>query len=318
MKYSVIIPVYNAEATLRRCVDSLLADSASDAEIILVNDGSTDKSLEICQTYSKKYGNIITINKTNDGAASARNTGLKVASGEYLLFVDSDDMVCAGYFSALSNTGDSDFVVFGMEKDDGRKRESVMPHDYCTGATYLIKTRDGGPCNKRFKREILTQFEISFPLDLSVGEDFIFCLRYALHCKTVQYIHQALYYYDVSQTGSLTRKYREDYIEQAISIYQYAFSEVERSNLKSEERTELNTLLDYNYCRTAFACATIPLKYKATNNLNVRRELQSIMTEFSSNMRPICRTSGSVHTAMRLCIKKRLWAVMYLIARLRK
>ena len=93
MKFSLIVPVYNSEKTISRCVDSIIKQSFSDYELILVNDGSKDKSLELCEEYERKYKNIRVINKENGGASSARNAGLDVAEGDYILFSDSDDYV---------------------------------------------------------------------------------------------------------------------------------------------------------------------------------------------------------------------------------
>ena len=92
-KYSVIIPVYNAEKTLRRCVDSVLNQNYGDMELLLINDGSTDGSLDICNGYRSFSPQVRVIDKTNGGVSSARNAGLGIAEGEYILFVDSDDYV---------------------------------------------------------------------------------------------------------------------------------------------------------------------------------------------------------------------------------
>ena len=93
MKISIIIPVYNVEKYLRECLDSILAQSYKDFEIILVDDGSTDSSGNICDEYSMKYENIKVLHKNNNGLSSARNAGLDIAQGEYILFIDSDDVV---------------------------------------------------------------------------------------------------------------------------------------------------------------------------------------------------------------------------------
>ena len=114
-KYSVIIPVYNAEKTLKRCLDTLLAESHSESEIILINDGSEDQSGKICLSYAEKYLNIHYIEKQNGGVSTARNVGLEMATGEYILFVDSDDYVIPGFFSSLDRLLSSfsyDFVLF--------------------------------------------------------------------------------------------------------------------------------------------------------------------------------------------------------------
>ena len=93
IKYSVIIPVYNAEKTLKRCLDSLLGQKRQDVEIILINDGSSDRSGEIIDEYRRKYGSIVSLEQENSGVSAARNRGLNAATGTYILFVDSDDFI---------------------------------------------------------------------------------------------------------------------------------------------------------------------------------------------------------------------------------
>lgn len=312
-RYSIIIPIYNAEKTLRRCIDSILTENNQNLEIILVNDGSTDLSWKICSLYAKEYQNIVVIDKTNGGAASARNTGLEQATGKYILFADSDDVILPGYFSILDKIGDSDFVVFGIEKSTGEK---AVPQNCVDAVSYIANTRDGALWNKRFKNEIIKQEKIEFPSDLTVGEDYIFCLKYSLHCKTTKYIEQVLYYYDISGVGSLTRKYRPDYIEQALLIYKYAFESLENVNMEIQKKEKLNATLDYNYCRTAFACATIPIKYRKV--MSVSKELKRILKNFSINMRESNRTISIAHNIMRFCIKNHIYCVMYMIATIKK
>ena len=100
---SVIIPIYNVEKYLEECIESLIAQDYPNIEIILIDDGSTDKSKEICKLYSKKYSNIETYHKENGGLADARNYGIKKANGKYICFIDSDDFVKSDYISSMYN-----------------------------------------------------------------------------------------------------------------------------------------------------------------------------------------------------------------------
>ena len=103
IKISIIVPVYNIEAYVARCLDSLVQQDLKEIEIIVVNDGSTDNSPEICKSYAKKYPNIKYISQRNQGLSAARNTGISAAKGEYIGFVDGDDFVKNGMFSTLYN-----------------------------------------------------------------------------------------------------------------------------------------------------------------------------------------------------------------------
>ena len=118
-KISIIVPVYRAEAYLHRCVDSILAQTFTDWELLLIDDGSPDKSGEICDEYAQKDSRVRVIHKENGGVSSARNYGINHASGEYLMFVDSDDMVMPGFFQTsmlLLEKYQADFVSFSHER----------------------------------------------------------------------------------------------------------------------------------------------------------------------------------------------------------
>ena len=111
--FSVIIPVYNVEDQLKRCVDSFIHQTFNDFELILVDDGSTDRSGEICDWYSKHYTNIETIHQINSGVSSARNAGLDAANGKYIVFADSDDFVSNDLLTQLAQS-DADLVIAGF------------------------------------------------------------------------------------------------------------------------------------------------------------------------------------------------------------
>ena len=113
IRYSVIIPAYNAEKTIRRCLDSLVSIIRDDVELLVINDGSGDRTGEICQEYAERYSNVRYFCKENGGVSSARNMGLDEAAGEYILFVDSDDFVTEEYFEISDNVTriQPDFVL---------------------------------------------------------------------------------------------------------------------------------------------------------------------------------------------------------------
>ena len=125
MKYSVIIPIYNAERTLARCLDSLTAAVCPDAELLLIDDGSSDSSAAICRAYLEADPRFVLIRKENGGVSSARNLGLDRAQGEYVLFVDSDDYVEPDYFARLDRLDPEDkydYLLFSYYRFDGINR----------------------------------------------------------------------------------------------------------------------------------------------------------------------------------------------------
>lgn len=112
--FSIIVPVYNAESTLQRCVDSILAQTFEDFELILINDGSKDQSGDICDEYAAKDSRVKTVHKTNGGVSSARNAGLRIAQGEYIAFIDSDDYIDNDYLLGFKHY-DADLIISGAK-----------------------------------------------------------------------------------------------------------------------------------------------------------------------------------------------------------
>lgn len=189
-KISVIIPVYNIEEYLDKCIQSILLQNFSEYEVILVDDGSTDKSGKICDEYSQKYSQIKVIHQANKGLGGARNTGIEAACGEYLLFVDSDDSVKENMFSFLYNTAfenDSDMVLFGMDyiDEDGKIIETKRPLDsgirnICSDERMEIFSVNPYAWNKLYRRELFIKNNIRYPErmwyeDLCVTPKIILC-----------------------------------------------------------------------------------------------------------------------------------------------
>ena len=166
MKISIIIPVYNVKKYLRECLDSILAQSYKDFEIILVDDGSTDSSGNICDEYSMKYENIKVLHKNNNGLSSARNAGLDIAQGEYILFIDSDDVVSPIMLETLiAHVAGYDIVSFGiMIFEDGRDKKfkpymkQPCQREY-TAVDFLKRMLrheiDNGVWSKLYRKDIL-------------------------------------------------------------------------------------------------------------------------------------------------------------------
>lgn len=314
--YSVIIPVYNAEKTICRCLDSLLKQNDNMAEIIIVNDGSTDRSSEICRTYARNNACIIYIEQENAGVSAARNAGLDVATGKYITFVDSDDYVMDSYFLALNQSDDADFVVFSFQtiKNNGIHKNKFSKELLETNTNFglvnkVISNRIAGPCNKRFKRSIIEVNQIRFKQELTIGEDFIFGLEYMLNCHTSRIKTDILYCVDETGMQSITRAAKYDYT-QFLLIYKYAFKIVSESTWPELEKTALMQQVDFLYCRTAFACTEHMIRAKGNANINVNE----LIRLFADNCRFNIKTINAVHTFMRICIRYRFVLLFRLIA----
>lgn len=219
IKLSVIIPVYNSERKgLANCLDSLTRQSFKDFELILINDGSTDNSFTICKEFEKKDSRIRTISKENTGVSDSRNTGLSIASGEYITFIDSDDFVEQDYLKELiSNAYNSDLVICGIKQHFPNNEKifktqaGLFKADDSTAFHRLIKSRlVFGPCNKLFRTEIIKKNNILFPTDTDYGEDRIFCFNYLRHIRNFRIIDTIYYDYQMYGEDSLSGKYREN------------------------------------------------------------------------------------------------------------
>ena len=206
---SIVVPVYNAEKYISNCIKSLCNQTYTNIEIILVNDGSTDSSLEICHLYSEKDNRIKIINQSNRGVSAARNTGIYAAKGAYLTFVDSDDYVMDNYCDILIeliNVNNVDFVYCGQyslcnglfAKIHGRKKDGV----YLTSDILKIDIDDGNmsgfllhsACAVLYKMEIIRNSNIVFDESIKYNEDGFFNLLYCLNSHSI-YINQYIYIY---------------------------------------------------------------------------------------------------------------------------
>lgn len=219
-KASVIVPVYNAEKTLRRCVESIALGQERDLEIILVDDCSKDASWEICQALKAEFPNLVTIrNERNGGVSFTRNRGLARAQGEYILFVDSDDWVSGKYVQRLLETArqyPGYLPICGLHFIDhvhGEQRDYLWDN----GASPIVEVQDAALFdlserfllqqlwNKVFRRDLIEKYRIRFDESQSMGEDFQFVLDYleASGCNRCAVLNEALYYYIRWNTSSL-------------------------------------------------------------------------------------------------------------------
>lgn len=197
MKVSVIVPVYNVEKYLRKCLDSLVNQSFHDFEVIIINDGSLDNSQKIIDEYVKKYDFIKGYKKKNGGLSSARNYGLKYAKGDYVLFVDSDDyieddMLKLLYDSTKKNKSDIVVSEFNYVYLDGKKVRSYSNLDYTSdNAKKYLLTPPMAPI-RLMKRELFDK--IKFKENLFY-EDLELCPKLLLYTKKISYVNEGLYNY---------------------------------------------------------------------------------------------------------------------------
>lgn len=203
---SIIIPVYNSEKTLHRCIDSILSQTFNDWELLLINDGSTDLSGKICDDYAEKYKRIKVFHKENGGASSARNLGLDNVCGEWVTFCDSDDFVYPNWLNNyVENISDDiDLICQGFECDkilvDELKETRVFGLNYRgnvkEGVLLLDKNYSlGYTWVKLFRRNILELNKLRFNVSYNYWEDQEFCFRYFCCIKNIVCIDKVGYFY---------------------------------------------------------------------------------------------------------------------------
>ena len=293
-KYSVIIPVYNAEKTLRRCLDSLCEQAPDDVQFLLVNDGSRDGSGDICRAYAQRDPRFTLLNKPNGGVSSARNLGLDAAGGRYVLFVDSDDYVSRDYFSTLEELdrdGRFDMILFSNIRTDGvRNTPRLLTDGSFTGQAvmeelgraYSRKTINP-PWNKRYRLELIRSHGIRFREDISIGEDKLFNLEYALHCESCRTSNAPLYHVSTEVADSLSRKPREDLQEQ------FARLDAGLEALLSEERFPEENRLPFRKADNFLRYRAVYAQAKRMHRAGAPR------SERLRTIRRMCRELGRRH-----------------------
>lgn len=293
--YSVIIPAYNGERTLKRCLESLLDQRREDVQILLISDGSTDGTDEIARSFGDQ---VQFVRQTHAGVSAARNLGLTLAKGEYVTFVDSDDYVAADYFAALDREPEGDFLVFGLNgpllgalQRSGREKRLEL----------LLRSRKiTSSCSKRIRRSLIVENRLRFTESLQVGEDFCFCFACALAAESIGVSGGCIYCADISDDNSLSRRYRPQLAEDLCRGFACA----------AQPGQYLDTL-DYLFARSALTCIAEKFKQKDLRYFRDREEIRRICEQFRQPIGP-CR--GMVHRMLRLLLRCRADFLIYGIA----
>ena len=216
-RVSVIVPVYNAEGVVSRGVDSILAQGYPDFELILVDDGSTDNSGAICDNYAQQDGRVKAFHQENAGVSAARNAGLKVAQGEWVTFVDSDDIVLDGFLESLVMAVNRDeridlaycgyAIVEGSTSIKTYRSATYIGkdqlHDVLSSTNLLYRC---SPWAKLFRRSIITDNGLQFDENLTISEDRLFLYQYLIHVRGVATTSSVGYLYGSFSPTSLKHK----------------------------------------------------------------------------------------------------------------
>lgn len=235
-KISIIIPIYNAEKYICRCIESVINQTYKNIEILLINDGSSDKTQNIIENY-KKYENIIIINKVNSGVSDTRNLGLQRASGDFVMFVDADDYIDSDYIEKMINVAnDYDLIISGYKeiKDNNIEYKSIYKKSIIKNKTIDItfpkkksdyfSTIEFNPCWKMLiSMSLIKNNKINFNSDIKYGEDMLFSLFCYIFSKKTIYLLNFGYNYcinDYSAMNKMSLEHIKKYYEDNLKVYE--------------------------------------------------------------------------------------------------
>lgn len=258
---TIIVPVYNVAKYLRRGIDSLLAQTYTNIEIILVNDGSTDCSLDICKEYEMADRRVILIDKANGGVSSARNAGLKIAKGKYIGFLDPDDWIEPDmyenmYTKIMHTNSDICFSNYITEKKGmSIPRKLLIEQETLTAneiasqiIANMISGKDlnsnsqpilGSVCRLLIKRDIIENNAIIFNRNIVYMEDLLFCIQLLLRSNKVC-IDNGYYYHYMQNADSATKIYRENLHQLSLEVYESILAELVNASKYSQLEKRMN------------------------------------------------------------------------------
>lgn len=319
IKYSVIIPVYNSEKTIARCLHSLTAQNRDDIQIIVVNDGSRDSSEEVILRLAEENSSIEYVYQDNAGVSRARNTGLAHANGTYISFVDSDDYVTEDYFSLLDQAEDCDLLVFAHRVIGNGPDVTALFAQLQTLTTswdrlvlLLSSRRIMSPWDKRFRRSIIEEKSVRFIEGMSTGEDFNFCLAYAMHCRSIATIPSGILVVDLSNENSLSRRYRPHLDDQLIEVFAHAAQSIQSSNVYKEQSDALLMELDYLFIKHLFSCVMEELRGGQLHYVKDHRKLVSICRKFATRYSK--KYKNIIHRGLRTVLDCQMYFIFYWVS----
>ena len=254
---SVIVPVYNSEQTLHRCIDSILGQTYRNFELLLINDGSKDCSGEICDEYARKDNRVKVFHKENGGVSSARNVGLVNARGEWVSFVDSDDYLQQGFLESMNLYESSDLVI-GNSIWLNDKDEKLFECDIPKGVflkneilpQYLYSAAFNVPWGKLFKSDVIATHNIRFNSNMRVAEDLLFVYQYLLHINRIHAVNGLLHNSNLVHhvPGNFVEKYSMTTAE-AAQHYSFVWMTYKQLNIRCEVFEEKFLMDIFELCK---------------------------------------------------------------------
>ena len=317
---SVIVPVYNAEAFLYNCIKSIIKQTYSNIEIILVNDGSEDNSGKICELFAKDDVRIIVINKKNSGVSDTRNCGINAANGKYICFIDADDTVDIKYIEKLiepMQCHDYDLVMCNHYKVyDGIRKSNCFGLNMpvltgCLSNDYnMLYSIVSFPWGKLFKLEVIKSNSILFPSDFPDAEDQMFNFQYNQYVNKYFYIDLPLYNYLQRNNSTSKNKSYKSFLCNVRKLYE------------EKKFYQQNSIVNYDELIIS-SCLWIAKKYvlldsyhNSYSDYKIRmKQAQRIVND---ELKSLKINSVSKRNIAALCLKYNLYSILYCWYRLRK
>lgn len=294
MNVSIIVPVFNGEKYIEKCINSIERERqySKNTDVIIVDDGSTDNTYAVLENLAEKYDNIQVFHKENGGVSSARNYGLDVAQGDFVLFVDVDDILNKTAISSIMKElqkNKADYYMFPVEKEI--TKGNIQKQNYSiSGKTvpveeayeYFYVDGNNGPWSKLFKLEIVKKYELQFRKELKIHEDVVFCMEYLEHCRNVRYCEDVIYTYSYNETGAV-RRHKVEYLSNFSTVYYLWLAYLRRHGLDGYI-TDLNCAFLHKMLTTSAKLAKYGLPINGINQkLEDNRLFHDIkMMHFSS------------------------------------
>lgn len=303
-KVSIIVPVYNAEKYLSRCLDSLVEQNLSDIEIIVVNDGSSDSSIKILEEYRQKDNRIKIIHKTNEGVSSARNLGVELAVGEFIGFVDSDDWVDKEMYEVLYDTAieeSADIIMCTYIREFGsHSKEKIfnLPRKISYNDEEVktnIMRRLIGPVNeeianpelldawgtvwtKLYRTDLIKRNNLTFSdlREIGTNEDSLFNILAAFHAQSFIFLNTPYYHYWRDNNSSVTSGFKPYLIEQWFNLYNKIGSLIEEHKLDVNFQIALNNRICLNILGLGFNTIS---KGNNTSSLMKIKKINTILND---------------------------------------
>lgn len=298
MYFSIVIPIYNVDKYLRECVDSILAQSFTDYELILVNDGSTDTSPEICDEYAKKDKRITVIHKANSGSADSRNVGTSNANGEYIIYVDSDDFIISADFLAdiydKTQKTSADLVLYKFQKyyqesglancsfsldfgnetqDIGQTLLNCVKADAYYGMAWIKAIRGG----------LIEENNIRFEKGIVSGEDMDWYFNILFKAKTIDCIDKSYIAYR-QREGSVSATNKIKNLSDFICVLEKWYSKLQESELSEMHKKALLGAMAKYYSNLLITYSRV--KDRKKKDYKSRMKKLSVLLDYSLSSRP--------------------------------